>query len=295
MKSRHLKCSPATGTSPCPRHSIFEGPCRSSFAPKLRPRTMALSPNRFRTASSAVSMLLSVRLGGLPDTGSRPRAGGGAGRRGRTQARGGPNRGSMPRGCAPSAEADQTWCYPVRRGMTRDRAGSSDVVRSTRNTTRGWRIGSISGGFQGTHGPIRAWTVQNLFRGAAGRASATPTSRPVIAAHGATGRADAANHGHAPDDRRLTRPPTGAAPARSPRTARGRCRRPAQVSTRSPPGGAGGRMAVPQRIPVVLLHHPVGGSCQGQDLSRAFHQAERVIRCRRPPSSPPRARPATPG
>ena len=221
--------------------------------------------------------------------------GGGAGRRGRTQARGGPNRGSMPRGCAPSAEADQTWCYPVRRGMTRDRAGSSDVVRSTRNTTRGWRIGSISGGFQGTHGPIRAWTVQNLFRGAAGRASATQTSRPVIAAHGATGRADAANHGHAPDDRRLTRPPTGAAPARSPRTARGRCRRPAQVSTRSPPGGAGGRMAVPQRIPVVLLHHPVGGSCQGQDLSRAFHQAERVIRCRRPPSSPPRARPATPG
>ena len=31
-----------------------------------------------------------------------------AGRRGRTRARAGPDRGSMPRGCAPSAEADQT-------------------------------------------------------------------------------------------------------------------------------------------------------------------------------------------
>ena len=42
--------------------------------------------------------------------------------------------------------------------MTRDRAGSSGVVRSTRNTTYGWRSGSIPGGFPSTHGPRRTGT-----------------------------------------------------------------------------------------------------------------------------------------
>ena len=106
------------------------------------------------------------------------------GRRGQPRARARPDRSSTPRGCAPSAEADQTCCYPVRRGMTRDRAGSSGVVRSTRNTTVGWRIGSISGSFQGTHGPRRAWnmTPGRPPRSPALALRATPRYRRTVSA-----------------------------------------------------------------------------------------------------------------
>ena len=47
------------------------------------------------------------------------------------------------------------------------------MVQSTRNTTRGWRIGSISGGVQGTHGPIRAGKTP--LRRTACQAAGVPT------------------------------------------------------------------------------------------------------------------------
>ena len=58
-------CEDAIAAPPCRAegrliHSTFEGPCRSSFVPKPRPLTMASSPNFSRTASSALSTLLST-------------------------------------------------------------------------------------------------------------------------------------------------------------------------------------------------------------------------------------------
>ena len=77
---------------------------------------------------------------------------------------------------------------------SRDRAGSSGVVQSTRNTTCGWPIGSISGGFQGTHGPRRAWK---------------PPLRQATALSGAGGRAGGARRASVIGDGLRARSPAG--------------------------------------------------------------------------------------